>query len=149
MSVRKSIRDRVSGALNGATNWATKGEWTPRPIAEAQAEGGHVVVNTPLEVTDYGDGQFSATPARLLTVTVEGHYKSSSSISPANRLDGIAEEIEQKVYAASFSDLCQPPELVSTSFGMNDDSDKPHGVVTMEFLFRYYAQEGVPETPII
>lgn len=146
--LREQIRSAIVTALGTATSYATVVAQNDRPVSETQAEAGHVVVHTRSDDTNYEQGMLTSTPLHELTVVIEGYYKAAAGASTADRLDDIAAEVETKLYAADFSAIAVGQEVGIQTIESQATDDKPFGLITMEFLFYYYAQEGAPETAI-
>lgn len=149
--LRQQIRSAIATALASGTNYGSVSTQNDRPVSETQAEAGHLAIHTRVDEPDYSQGQLSdggGIPLHSLTVVIEGYYKAAAGASTADRLDAIAAEVETTLYATDFSALTVGLEVSTQTIESGADDDKPFGLISMSFIFFYFAQEGAPETAI-
>lgn len=143
--VRKQIRKAAVAVLN---NLATTGgrvyESRVYPLTRAKLPG--LLVYTTVE--DSGREESPTESMRDVTMLVEGVVSISDKVE--DELDDIALEVEKALDGLGDMGFCKIYHGIQGTVSTLDDdeSEKPHGAIAMEFLYTYRTAAGSPDVAV-
>lgn len=138
--VRQQIREAAATALTGlATTGSRVSQSRMRPRADSALPALLVETNDE-SLTPHTVG---AAYQRDLTLSVRGIAKAVANVD--DTLDTIASEIEVALAGApTLGGLCAPVQLQRVSIEFDDSTDKPVGVITLDYQATYFTSAGNP-----
>lgn len=143
--VRKKIRKSVVAVLNGlATTEGRVYESRVYPLTRAKLPG--LLVYTTVE--DSAREQSPTDSMRDVSLLVQGVVRISDKIE--DELDDIALEVEKALDELGDIGFCKIYHGIQGTLSTleDDDADKPHGAIAMEFLYTYRTASGSPDVAV-
>lgn len=142
--VRRQIREAAAAVVgNLTTTGARVVQSRMRPREDANLPALLVATN---DETIAGASVGSA-QQRELSLTITGIAKSTSTLD--DTLDAIALEVETAMAAApTLSGLAAGMELRGIAVNFDDDTDKPVGVIVLDYRITYFVSAGSPGSVI-
>jgi len=138
--VRQQIREAAATLLTGLTTTGIRvSQSRMRPRADALLPALLIETNEE-QITPNTIG---TNLQRDLTLTVRGVAKATSNLD--DTLDTIASEVETAIAGGStFSGLAAQTALQRITVDFDDSTDKPVGVVALDYLVTYFTNAGTP-----
>jgi hypothetical protein len=140
--VRRQIREAAAGVLTGLTTTGTRvSQSRMRPRADALLPALLIETNEE-QVSPHSIG---AQLQRDLTLTVRGIAKAAADVD--DTLDAIALEVETALAGApTLSGLASQSALQRITVDFDDSTDKPVGVIALDYQVTYFVNAGSPGT---
>ena len=138
--VRQQIREAAATHLTGLTTTGSRvSQSRMRPRADALLPALLIETNEE-QITPNTIG---SNLQRDLTLTVRGVAKATSNLD--DTLDTIASEVETAIAGGpTFSGLAAQTALQRITVDFYDSTDKPVGVVALDYLVTYFTNAGSP-----
>ena len=145
---RKQLRDAVASAVTGLTSTGAR-VFKSRNLPMGATELPALCVYARQDTPDYDAGAFGAIVVRVLEVHVQGYAARVDSEDLDARLDAMAAEVEEAIYAdPTFGGLAHGTRMGAQVLEVDPDGDQSLGVVDMTFDVIYRTAEGAPSAAV-
>lgn len=143
---RQQIREKFESLL-GALNTTGSNVTASRVYTISDASLPHISIYSASEVLDEDSAVQGNKEFRTLSVVVEARAKRNADLD--DQLDTIAAEVETAIFANPKLDgLAKGTDLISTEIELDDEAEKPTGLMTMLFIVDYRIDRTDPTTII-